>query len=59
MVPLTRWASVAAAETPSFSWSTSSRSAGRLAIRLTGQKAPTSELIALALSHANSLARFR
>jgi DNA phosphorothioation-dependent restriction protein DptH len=27
---------------------------GRLAIRLTGQKAPTSELIALALSHANS-----
>ena len=26
---------------------------GRLAIRLTGQKAPTSELIALALSHAN------
>ncbi len=28
---------------------------GRLAIRLTGQKAPTSELIALALSHANCL----
>ena len=27
---------------------------GRLAIRLTGQKAPTSELIALALSHAHS-----
>ena len=27
---------------------------GRLAIRLTGQRAPTSELIALALSHANS-----
>jgi DNA phosphorothioation-dependent restriction protein DptH len=27
---------------------------GRLAIRLTGDKAPTSELIALALSHANS-----
>lgn len=26
---------------------------GRLAIRLTGQKAPTAELIALALSHAN------
>jgi hypothetical protein len=26
---------------------------GRLAIRLTGEKAPTSELIALALSHAN------
>jgi hypothetical protein len=26
---------------------------GRLAIRLTGQRAPTSELIALALSHAN------
>ena len=26
---------------------------GRLAIRLTGQKAPTSELIALALCHAN------
>jgi len=26
---------------------------GRLAIRLTGQKAPTSELLALALSHAN------
>ena len=26
---------------------------GRLAIRLTGQKAPTSELIALAVSHAN------
>jgi DNA phosphorothioation-dependent restriction protein DptH len=26
---------------------------GRLAIRLTGQKAPTSELIALALSHSN------
>jgi hypothetical protein len=26
---------------------------GRLAIRLTGQKAPTSELIALALTHAN------
>lgn len=26
---------------------------GRLAIRLTGQKAPTSELIALAISHAN------
>ena len=28
---------------------------GRLAIRLTGQKAPTSELIALALCHANCL----
>ncbi len=28
---------------------------GRLAIRLTGQKAPTSELIALALSYANCL----
>lgn len=28
---------------------------GRLAIRLTGDKAPTSELIALALCHANSL----
>lgn len=28
---------------------------GRLAIRLTGQKAPTSELIALALSHAGCL----
>ena len=28
---------------------------GRLAIRLTGQKAPTSELIALAVSHANCL----
>jgi len=27
---------------------------GRLAIRLTGDKAPTSELVALALSHANS-----
>ena len=27
---------------------------GRLAIRLTGQRAPTSELIALALSHAHS-----
>jgi hypothetical protein len=26
---------------------------GRLAIRLTGQRAPTSELIALALCHAN------
>lgn len=28
---------------------------GRLAIRLTGQKAPTAELIALAMSHANCL----
>jgi DNA phosphorothioation-dependent restriction protein DptH len=28
---------------------------GRLAIRLTGQRAPTSELIALALSHVNSI----
>ena len=28
---------------------------GRLAIRLTGQRAPTSELIALALSHAHAL----
>jgi hypothetical protein len=28
---------------------------GRLAIRLTGQKSPTSELIALAMSHANCL----
>jgi len=28
---------------------------GRLAIRLTGESAPTSELIALALSHANCL----
>jgi DNA polymerase III delta prime subunit len=53
MAPSIRWASARVGGTLNFLLEHLKALSGRLAIRLTGEKAPTAELIALALSHAN------